>query len=561
MKIKLAAFLFAAVFLILPKLANAESINDFASKIVINSDSSINIQETIVYDFGTVPHHGIFRDIPYHYEARGGNYNLRINIDGVFDSAGNPYKYTTGKTNGQVQIKIGDPNLTVVGLQTYVIKYSVKGAINYFNDHDELYWNVTGNGWQVPIANTSAIVTGPASVSLVGCFSGSLGSVSPCQQSAIKDGAGEFKHSNLAPGEGLTAVVSFPKGFIHKPTAWEHFQQIIADNWILGLPILTLILMWMLWRKRGKDPLGFSTIIPQYEAPEGLTPIEVGTIIDESADNQDVSAEIIYLATKGYLKITRLEEKILIFNKTDYRLDKLKEAADLPDEFDRSLMESIFGGISSIKLSGLKNKFYNDLAKIKKLVYSTVVTKGYFAKNPSSIRSLYGSLGVIVFFVGLAFIKNGLYAAAAVIVSGIIIGVFGKFMPAKTIKGAQARQYILGLKMYLSVAEKDRLKFFNAPDKSPDRFEKLLPYAMVLGVEEQWAKQFEGIYNGQPSWYSDPTSHTFNSLFLINSLHNFSASANTNLASRPSSAGSGGSGFGGGGFSGGGFGGGGGGSW
>jgi uncharacterized membrane protein len=134
------------------------------------------------------------------------------------------------------------------------------------------------------------------------------------------------------------------------------------------------------------------------------------------------------------------------------------------------------------------------------------------------------------------------------------------FMPARTQKGVEAKEYIEGLKLYMTVAEKDRINFHNAPEKNPQRFEKLLPFAMALGVENEWAKQFEGIYNQQPSWYNDPTQQTFTALLLINSLSTFQTQSQGALVSSPSSAGSGGSGFSGGG-SGGGFGGGGGGSW
>jgi uncharacterized membrane protein len=135
-------------------------------------------------------------------------------------------------------------------------------------------------------------------------------------------------------------------------------------------------------------------------------------------------------------------------------------------------------------------------------------------------------------------------------------------MPQKTLKGVATKEYILGLKKYLSVAEKDRLKFHNAPDKNPQRFEKLLPYAMVLGVEKEWAEQFKDIYKQNPNWYEDRTGSpvAFNSLIFVNSLNSFSSEANSSLYSNPSSGASGGSGFSGGG-SGGGFGGGGGGSW
>ena len=249
-------------------------------------------------------------------------------------------------------------------------------------------------------------------------------------------------------------------------------------------------------------------------------------------------------------------------NHTDYQLDKLKDGKDLPNEFEQQMMTALFGGAPSVKLSSLKNQFYSNLISIRKTVFQSVVDKGYFPQNPSTVRSAYIIVAAIM-AVGSFFwrsVTQNVYNLLGLFISALVVGIFGYFMPKRTVKGAQAKQYILGLKMYLSVAEKDRLKFFNAPEKSPERFEKLLPYAMVLGVEKDWAKQFEGLYNQPPRWYSDPYGGAFNAIIFTNSLHSFSQSAGTTFASRPGGSG-GGSGFGGGGFSGGGFGGGGGGGW
>ena len=575
MKLKIGLFFVFAIlagFFFLPRLTLAESVNQFQSKIQINQDSSIAVTETIVYDFGNTAHHGIFRYIPYHYAARGGNYNLHIGVTGVTDDKNAPFPYTVTKDSSNVDIKIGDPNSTVTGVHTYIITYTVTGAINYFSDHDELYWNATGNGWTVPISDAGAQVMLPTQVPVknlqLACFGGPQGSTTACSgigYTTSLDGTvnvTSFSQNSLAPSEGLTIVVGIPKGIVHQPTAWERSLQILEDNWVVTLPLFTLMLMFYLWYTKGRDPLGYSTIVAQYEPPASLTPAEVGTLVDESADNSDVSADIIFLATKGYLKITRLQDKILFFNHTDYQLDQLKSGADLQNPFEKKLMDGLFGDKQTVLLSSLKNNFFQDLQEIKKDLYQSLVSKGYFSKNPQTVRAVYASIGFVVlvlgFFVGSKF---GLYAGGAVSLSGIIVMVFSKFMPSKTPQGAEAHQYILGLKLYLSVAEKDRLKFFDAPEKSPQQFEKLLPYAMVLKVEKEWAKQFEGIYNQPPSWYYDPTGSAFSTFFLISSLNNFSAATNTTMASSPSSAGSGGSGFGGGGFSGGGFGGGGGGSW
>lgn len=575
--------IFFAIFLLGLTFASPifaqETIRSFDVSIKINQDASISVSERIEYDFDDAQKRGIFRDIPIKYQARGGNFLLRVSDVSVVDENDTPYNFTTSYPGNNIQIKIGDADKLVAAKKVYVINYKIKRAINYFSNHDELYWNATGNGWQVPIKSSSATIVLPQKVGKdkiqTSCFSGAFGSQKLCASAGYSEGNGtaEFSETNfLPPGQGLTVVFGWPKNIVQKPSALQNALDTIKDNWILFLPLATFLVMLYLWSSRGRDPKGRGAIYPQYDAPDGLTPAQIGTLIDEKVDAKDISSEIIYLATKGYLKITRTENKGIIFKSEDYLLEKIKDQAYLPAPQKR-LMDGIFQYTTSdsIKLSGLKNRFYKELPDIKNKVSDSLVSNGYFPESPGKTKRNYIIFGLIVVFAcsllaGLAS-KNldiifGKIAYFSAVLSGLIVMWFGSIMPVKTKKGVDTKENIFGLKMYLEVAEKDRLKFHNAPAKNPAQFEKLLPFAMVLGVEREWAKQFEEIYNQPPSWYSDPSSITFNSLLLINGLNNFSHSANAALVSAPrSSASSGGSGFGGGGHSGGGFGGGGGGSW
>jgi uncharacterized membrane protein len=314
--------------------------------------------------------------------------------------------------------------------------------------------------------------------------------------------------------------------------------------------------MFTLWWRRGRDPLGRGTIVPEYESPEALTPLQMYAILHDRVGNSAVSSEIIYLATRGYIKITKLHEKVLIFSHSDYQLTKLKDAEDLPD-YDQALMSGLFGTGSEVKLSELKNKFYKSLPKIKKATMRSVISAGYFAQDPTGVVLMYVLIGAGVVFVSFYLGAFSTLAVVSGALSGGIIILFGLIMPKVTKEGAVIRERIKGLNMYMTVAEKDRINFHNAPAKDPQLFEVLLPFAMVLGVEKEWAKQFEGIYMSQPNWYSDPSMSGFNPVFFTNDLHSFSTGAASTLASAPG----GGSGSGGGGSSGGGMGGGGGGSW
>jgi uncharacterized membrane protein len=332
----------------------------------------------------------------------------------------------------------------------------------------------------------------------------------------------------------------------------------LQDNWPLAIPFVVLIIMISIWTKYGREPEGQGTIIAQYEAPDKLSPIEVGTIIDQKVDSRDISSIIIDLAVRKYLKIKEVGEGAW---STDYELTKLQEGTTLEHSFEHTFFDGLFAGRSTVKLSDLKTKFYTTAQTVKGDVYEHLKEHGYFRSNPEQLRSLFIIAGLILGVGGailLNVLLNGLGGGLvlAPIVGGLIIAGFGLLMSAKTQKGVIAKEHIEGFKLFLSVTEKDRLKFHNAPEKKPELFEKCLPYAMVLKVEQQWAGQFKDIYTKPPDWYSGNWT-TFNVVAFSSRMSSFSATANSSLTVAPSKGGSGFSG----GSSGGGFGGGGGGSW
>ncbi|MCC2630617.1 MAG: hypothetical protein K0S38_426 [Candidatus Paceibacter sp.] len=598
------ATIFLVVLCIMPKYGRAqtssERIESFEVMALVNPDSTVNVQEKIIYNFAGNSRHGIFRNIPIKYNTSLGNQSVALKNISVKDESGAPYTFTTSKDGNDLVIKIGDEDTFVSGVKAYVIGYTVERSIGYFENYDEWYWNATGNGWDVWIERARAVVILPASLTdtknlKTSCYRGVQGSTTACEESAtsLVNGTVQTQFATVALNshEGLTFAVGFPKGIVKQPTQAEKILTLVKDNWIIALPFVVFIFMFNLWWRKGKDPKGRGTIIPEYEAPDKLTPLEISAVLNQKVRPQDIPAEIIYLAEKGYLKINRLEEKGLVFSSTDYSIEKLKDFNDLPNEYDRDLLHGLFasdtsqwamtrnllnafrsekkgsmGGTSSeeiksvVKLSDLKNVFYTTIPPLKKKVMAAVIAKGYYPTNPEIVIGKY--VGTAVLFFIAVWVLAGLDMINAVnvgslVASGVIVLLFGLLMPKVTELGAIARERIKGLKMYIETAEKDRINFHNAPEKNPELFEKLLPYAMVLELEKEWAKQFEGILMTPPSWYNDPSGRAFNAVILTNSLSSFSSSATTNLSSAPG----GHSGSGGGGFSGGGGGGGGGGSW
>ena len=308
------------IFLPAPVLA-VEKISNFDAVIKINQDASIDISEEIKYDFGNIQRHGIFRTIPIKYKARGGNYNLRISDIKVTDEKGELYNFQKSFPGKNIKIKIGDDDKFVTGEKTYIINYKIKRAINYFKNHDELYWNITGNEWPVEIKKASVSVILPKEVNnsnlQLKCFAGSYGSSAGCsgeKEEVIDGNKIYFSQGKLSAGEGMTIVVGFPKDLITKPSKLELIWETLKDNWILFLPFITFTVLFYLWRTRGRDPAGRGTIIARFDAPDKLNPAEIGTIIDEKVHNKDITAEIINLAVKGYLKITCIKKDKLFLS-------------------------------------------------------------------------------------------------------------------------------------------------------------------------------------------------------------------------------------------------------
>jgi len=536
-----------------------EAVDSFYSQIVVNEDSSLDIKERIVYDFDYSQKHGIYRDI----KLNGSDYNLVISNISVTDDEGSPLNFETHKSGDVMDIKIGSKTSFISGKRTYVISYKLQNAIKYFEDYDELYLNINGFDWKVPIKEMGAEIIIPKNLEndplFFDAYCGSQGSEKKSNSIATftEDNTNiKFNLVSLNSGENLTVLARFPKGIVEDGAFTRDIISIIG-NWIFIVPILVFITMFFLWFTYGRKPKGRGTIIPQYDVINNLTPVEVGTLIDEKTDNVDVSAEIIYLATKGYLTITQVQKKALIGHQTDYVFKKLKSADETLGNFDKAVLDFIFKTKDEINLTELSGSGMLSLfSLIKKDVSSKFVQKGYF-KSTSRITtsiillilvffifsqlSLYFNIDILVLFcVGLSFF--------------IIIFFLGRF--SKTTKvGAEVNEHIQGFKLYLSVAEKDRINFHNAPEKNPQVFDKFLPYAMVLGVEKEWAKQFESMYITSDWYMSSDGMHTTSSVLLISSLHNFSRSTNTYFTSSSSQ------GFSSSGFSGGGFSGGGGGSW
>jgi len=543
----------------------------------LDKSGEIHVVETVKADFTRSPHHGIYRHIPISYKDKFGNpFNLRFKLISVTDENRKSRSIASEyKSGGEYIIKIGDKDVMYNDIQTYVITYDINRAIGYFDEHNELYWNPYSS-WDIPVLSSTVTVHLPQEVdesSLSStCYTGFYGETSKDCLSTVIDGQ-TLQYSITkpsAPGEGFTIVAGWPKGIISEASWFMKIWWFVVDNWSLLIPLFVFVFLFWKWYTVGRDPKVGDTVIPRFEPPDDLTPTEVGTIIDEKVDIQDITSVIITYAVRGYIKIHEIKsKKMFFFDDTDYELEVVKSYSDDKNmkSHEKKILGAIFGGKKKIKISSLKYKFYKHIKGIKKQIYTGLVKDGYLAHNPENIRAIYMGIGIGIIWAtlfGAGFITDfiGLTAVFAIVASGGLFILFSFIMPRKTIKGAKTLIEIKGLEEYIRTAEKDRIKF---QEDQNIFFEKLLPYAMVLGLGEKWAGAFKDIYKKPPSWFESNDMSTFNTFYLLDHLNRFSVHTQTAFASSPRSSGGssawgGGSGFSGG-FSGGGFGGGGGGGW
>jgi uncharacterized membrane protein len=548
------------------------TINNFQSDIVIDEDGSFTVSETITVNFHREKH-GIYREIPFRYEDELGNsFLMPIEVFSVTDENGSDLTNRVRKTGNVVNVRIGDADRYVNGEQIYKLFYKVKNGLLYFDDHDELYWNITGNFWDAEIEQVRASVSLNSSVESqkldYTCFTGGYGaSGSDCNFEQATNGGVFYTTKILESHDGFTIAFSFDKGIVAEPSNFDNFLLLLnlSENWGFVLPIISLLFMISHWRTKGRDPAVRQAIMVKYKPPKvdgkELTAAEVGTLIDESLHPRDISASMIGLAVKGYLKIEESEEQFLVFSHKDYKITALKTDISELTEFEKWLMTGLFSdGQSVVMISDLKNKFYKYLPKLSKSIYKQLVSYNYFSTSPQHTIGKYVGYGVLVLILTGAsqlIFMNFTLSLKLTLVSIFTASpffIFSKIMPAKTRKGALALADILGFQEFLERAERDKLE--RMEDK--DLFSKYLPYAIALDVVDRWAKAFEGIEQNMPNWYVGSHGMThFHSVAFSQAINATTSHLSTATFSAPRSSGT----SGGGGFSGGGGGGGGGGSW
>lgn len=482
--------------------ASGESIKKFESHVLIYKDGKAHISEDITYDFGENERHGIYRDIPIDYKDGSNNFYLNANVNKVTNDAGEQVETDTSKENGNLRIKIGDPDKTVTGIHQYKISYELQPVVVKKDDQLFLNLDLLGEGWQVPIENFSATVLLEDGSALSDIRW--LGVVSP--PSATASG------QSIPPYHAVTINANLPAGYtsnILEPNKkrMSDILENIAIYGFIGLivsaisgTIIISLVRWYSARAKRRSQI----VIAEYGPPEGMLPAGIGFLQDDISDAKEFTATLIDWAVRGKLKIKRVESKGLFGTQSvEYELVKIGKPDDFTDG-EKELFDTIFAKADTVKVKDM------DIAvaveDFRKFIKQRLIGQGYYSKDGS------------IFLLG-------------------------------TLTDAGAKQWakVEGFKLYLDVAEKDRLKFSDAPEKTPERFNALLPYAVAFGVEKQWAKQFEGIDVSQTvGWYGGNIA-AFSAASLVSDVSSGLSMAISSSSSFSSSGGSVGGGVGGGG--------------
>lgn len=572
-------------------------------------DGTARLVVELDFDFGDDPGHGPYLTFP-----------TRVPYD---DDRDRVFEYTdvraSSPTGAPAQVhredqaaatvlRIGDEDVDdVSGVQTYRVEMTVDGWVNPANARhsgDELYWDVIGAGWEVPLSDLSVTVTGPAPVEGVACFVGPEGATTPCGSATSSGRSATFTQDTVVVGDRLTTVTGWPGGTFPgvRPLLQERPDPVLPLRPVTpggaAAVVLALVgggLVIGRVRRTGRDRayLGLTPglrpadgqgtatgprdhrapVAVQFQPPEGVRPGELGTLVDQKADPVDVTATIIDLAVRGWLRIEEVPRSRPGRKPKDWTLVRLRAGTEGLLPFEAWLLDDLFDKRDEVRLSDLKQTFASSLAKVQGMLYDHVTSVGWFRANPKSVRTAWVLVGVLLLLLGgfgalvamaVQVVPGLALVGVALLLVGVLVLVLSRAAPARTADGTAVLAQALGFRRYLATAEAHQIRY----EEGQDVFSRYLPYAIVFGLADRWSRVFAelaatGAAVAVPAWYVGtypPGAAGFWGAGFVGALDRFE-SITTAAITAPTPGTSGGSGMSGGGFSGGGVGGGGGGGW
>ena len=632
MRLRWAFATVALLLLAAVPAAAEERITRFTSDVQIEPDASLDVTETIdiIAEHNQI-NRGIFRDFPTRYRGRNGS-QVRVGFELVSvirDGATEIAKVEPIKRG--VRVKIGNPDqLIASGEHRYVIHYRTTRQLGRFADHDELYWNVTGNGWVFPIDAADVRIRLPkaAAFTQYSLYTGPEGSTA---SNAVlveqKPGDISFRTTSaLAPQEGFTVAVAFPKGVIAAQNESGYWLADYGPLIVGGFGLVAICIFYFFaWVRAGRNPRA-GTMVPLFSPPDALSPAAMRYIWKMGVDDRAFAAAVVDAGVKGHVRLVEQEGGFFGLAPDKMRLERLAGTEPLPDAEQSMLAQLAMTGESVV----MEQKNHEKFSAAKKMLDSAfkrdfeekmfhrnwgwaaagvAITIAMLWLTAASVAAATGTVdklrigvavGALITCALLAMVMHGLstagkcllaalmmvFAAAALALGmPILLGAFetGWYAPlimpllalplmissffwiaAPTREGRGVLDRIMGFRHYLSVAEGPRLdRMTGAPTPTVELFEKYLPFAIALGVENKWADKFKDILAAAQAaghqgfgWYSGSSNPWSNTGSFVSNVGSGLASTLSSASSAPGSS----SGIGGG-SSGGGGGGGGGGGW
>ncbi|WP_164699655.1 DUF2207 domain-containing protein [Modestobacter sp. KNN46-3] len=541
----------------------AEAIRSYEVDLVADADGSLEVEETIAYDFADSERHGIERLIPERAPFEQTRDRLYPISDVVVESpTGAPADTEVTSEDGVLTVRVGDEDTEVTGEHTYVLRYRVEGVADPGDDGDRVAWNAVGTGWEVPIEQVDVRLTGPAGAAPVSgdCVVGTDDALTACPMDVEAVGAVRAEAGGLDPGEGVTVSATYPAGTFAgaEPVLEETFSPAQAFRLTpatAGLAVggLLLLVVPPLLRARRSRPAGSGPRAPQLTPPHDARPAQLGTVLDGRAQRHEVLATLLDLAVRGQLRI----EEVAVDPADD------EPDADVPPDwrlvrtpadqrglrlYEQLLLDDVFADGEVVLLSDLQSRFPAIAARACAAVYRDVVELGWFRADPAAVRRRWYALGAgvlvagVVLTVVLAVTSTWALAGTGVVLAGLVLlGLAGR-MPQRTPEGAQVHERAAAFRDQLATsdgpwsADADQLADLAGAARTDLRV-RYLPHAVALGVAEEWTTAVQAARPGAtPSWYVP--AHGAGHVGVWPALLAFSAPDNPAL-SPPASAGSG----------------------
>lgn len=513
--IAVSAMLFACLLSVLSVgPAFSQQIKKFQSNIQVSADGNLEVAETISISFDKAnERHHFYRIIPTTYDrAAQKAHNVDISVRNVSMDGGKPVSWSTWAAGRELNLRIGDENEHFDGIHNFEIVYEVHKGVDFVHGAPELVMNVTGDRWPFPIDSADVTVSLPKGTDL-SRVSRSLAMIgAQPAQSAMKieptpSGDSLFgQAANIQPGHGVLLHIGMPRGTVVPPSVLNELVWHLQNSYqVFVLPAATIILLSAWWFFYGRDPVAGKTA--GWRPPEGLTPAEVGTLIDERCDLSDIVSTVIDLAVRGYIKIRVVPfSGFLYLGNRDYEFTSLKSPKDRElKPHEQLFLQLLFGMSDTTYASALRGQFAEYLPYLKRRIYTSLVSGGYFARDPDVDRKNFLSVGAAVITAGVALMLASSYhiggtaTALGTVISGLILLCAANAMPKRTTEGVRAVEQIKSFRNFLVFGDKTDLETV-ARDETGE-FNRFLPHAIVLGVADHWARVLKDSLHAYPEWF------------------------------------------------------------